>query len=431
MKAKDSRDIEKARNAILRLFPQIPLASCQTVLDHGFQKGSGRVGRSTVLDDDHKVTLAIVAHVRHTMTPYETLLRELDRDGVGKETRRETARGMIRGCVEDVLSRWRSSSPNTVLKPIKQRPKAKPVRVKNLKVRSQRTISSGCRGPPDTKVKKSTKGAAGSSFEASIHAVRSKSKGLQNTNLPATAPATRHTSRTISQETTASAITRDPARTRGRDSRGGFSTAHMTNSLEASIHATGSFSRSFLETDKISAQCFRATCMTGHNSPNESIQAVKYTSKAAPAMNIGTRSKPSTDHMWDVSQKKRSREIDEGTPKAKRIKGEEATAGASIDVQDCYASTTADFPITTSEYVNDDADLPLVLDTMHLDDAAFRSRNMFQVGKPLLSHAFTSKRTANILKGNPMATVRRLKHLDTKTAVGNEERHFSDEENFY
>lgn len=252
VKAKDTRDIEKARNAILRLFPQIPLATCQAVLDHGFQKGSGRVGRSTVLDDDQKVTLAIVAHVRHTMTPYDILLRELDRDGVGEETRRETARGMIRGRVDDVLKQWRSSSTNIVLKPIKERPRVRPAKGKNPPVQSQRAVSSGCRGPQDTKLEKSKKGAATTSLEVSIHAVRSKPKGSLNTNLPRTVPATRRTSRTIPKEVATSTVSRGPAGTRGRGSRRGFSTAHMTTSLEASIHAPGFLNRSYQETNEVS-----------------------------------------------------------------------------------------------------------------------------------------------------------------------------------
>jgi hypothetical protein len=410
VKAKDTRDIEKARNAILRLFPQIPLATCQAVLDHGFQKGSGRVGRSTVLDDDQKVTLAIVAHVRHTMTPYDILLRELDRDGVGEETRRETARGMIRGRVDDVLKQWRSSSTNIVLKPIKERPKVRPAKGKNPPVQSRRAVSSGRRGPPDTKLEKSEKGAATTSLEASIHAVRSKPKGSLNTNLPRTAPVTRRTSRTIPKEVATSTVSRGPAGTRGRGSRGGFSTAHMTTSLEASIHAPGFLNRSCQETNEVSTQSFHAAHMTFPNSLNESIHAVKYTFEAEPAMTIGTRSKSSNNHVFDILQKKRSHEVDEGTPKAKRTKCDKATPGTLDDIQACRASTTARMSTATLDYVDDDNQLPLVLDAMRLDEAAVGSQNMFHGARPFPPHKCTSRKTANIPKGNPMTNPGRLKH---------------------
>lgn len=253
VEAKDSRDIEKARDAILRLFPHIPLASCQAVLDHGFQKRSGRVGRSTGLDDDEKVTLAIVAHVRHRMTPYDTLLRELDRDGVGEGNRRETARAMIRGRLDDILNQWRSSSPNIVLKPIKERPKSKPARSTNLKTQWQRNISNGTKGPTNTKVVKSKKEAVGASLEASIHAVSSKPKTSQNRDLPGRASATR---RTNLQDPTTSAVTRGSTRNRGGSKRV-FSTAHMTNTLETSIHVKETFTKSLLETNEISRRSFR------------------------------------------------------------------------------------------------------------------------------------------------------------------------------
>lgn len=44
------------------------------ILEHGFQKGSGRVGRSQILEDRLKVQLAVNAHIRHRLTQYDSIL---------------------------------------------------------------------------------------------------------------------------------------------------------------------------------------------------------------------------------------------------------------------------------------------------------------------------------------------------------------------
>lgn len=112
VQVKDRKDIDKARSALLRLFPRIPLQSAEAVLSHGFQKGSGRVGRSTTLNDDEKITKAVIAHIRHTETPYDNLLRRAT-DHRPNETRREDARALVRAQVDDVLRRWRPESTRT------------------------------------------------------------------------------------------------------------------------------------------------------------------------------------------------------------------------------------------------------------------------------------------------------------------------------
>lgn len=52
----------------------MPTESLETILDHAFLKGSGRVGRTGMKSDEHKADLAVEAHIRHTHTPYEELL---------------------------------------------------------------------------------------------------------------------------------------------------------------------------------------------------------------------------------------------------------------------------------------------------------------------------------------------------------------------
>ena len=65
-------------------------------------KDSSQVRRSTTLDDDKKVTLAIVAHIRHTMTPYEAILRKLTQQGVEAD-RRPAVRAAIADQIAEVL----------------------------------------------------------------------------------------------------------------------------------------------------------------------------------------------------------------------------------------------------------------------------------------------------------------------------------------
>ncbi|KAI9817543.1 MAG: hypothetical protein M1827_001154 [Pycnora praestabilis] len=73
---KDDRDMAKARSVLFRLYPHIPEKDVKEILNHGFLKGSGRVGRVTGLSDQDRVRLAAFAHVRHTLTPYESLYKD-------------------------------------------------------------------------------------------------------------------------------------------------------------------------------------------------------------------------------------------------------------------------------------------------------------------------------------------------------------------
>ena len=110
MQAKDLRDDKKNRDAIRRLFPCMPIDSAETILEHGFQKGSGRVGRTTTLDEDQKVKLAVEAHIRHNFTPYEELLRESKYSDLAHDRRREMARAIIRPKVLEILAQWSPAS---------------------------------------------------------------------------------------------------------------------------------------------------------------------------------------------------------------------------------------------------------------------------------------------------------------------------------
>ena len=64
------------------------------------------MGRATTLNDDEKCTLAVVAHARHVMTPYDNLLKELE-PAYGRADGREKARATIKDTLAAVLKEWR------------------------------------------------------------------------------------------------------------------------------------------------------------------------------------------------------------------------------------------------------------------------------------------------------------------------------------
>lgn len=92
---------------VRELYPGTPEGRETEIAEHACRKYSGRVGRSgaaKALDED-AVRLAVVAHVRHTETPYDDLL-------VGGCERGE-ARARVRDQVAAVLSAWQRSSRKT------------------------------------------------------------------------------------------------------------------------------------------------------------------------------------------------------------------------------------------------------------------------------------------------------------------------------
>lgn len=87
---------------LLRQFPNIPSHSVENVLDHTLKKSSGRVGRTGTRSVEDKVRLAVVAHVRHKWTEYETLLR--------RGMPREKARAEVKGEIGKILQSWGGQS---------------------------------------------------------------------------------------------------------------------------------------------------------------------------------------------------------------------------------------------------------------------------------------------------------------------------------
>jgi hypothetical protein len=86
-------------------FPGCPGPECRAIADHACRKYSGRIGRSAAASefDPGAIDLAVRAHVRHRYTPYDELLAQ----GV----HRGDARASVRDAVDEVVERWRSTSP--------------------------------------------------------------------------------------------------------------------------------------------------------------------------------------------------------------------------------------------------------------------------------------------------------------------------------
>jgi hypothetical protein len=70
---------KKVLAVISNIFPRMPEGDKEDILD-SFDVGSGTVGRSSTLDLEEKINKAVWAHIRHTHTQYDELMRdEMDR----------------------------------------------------------------------------------------------------------------------------------------------------------------------------------------------------------------------------------------------------------------------------------------------------------------------------------------------------------------
>ncbi|MGW5054417.1 DUF2293 domain-containing protein [Actinokineospora sp. NPDC004072] len=89
---------------IAELFPGLAADRARAIAEHAGVRSSGRVGRSAAgrALDEHAVTLAVVAAIRHEETDYDALLMA----GVP----RAVARERIRDAVDAVLRRWRQAT---------------------------------------------------------------------------------------------------------------------------------------------------------------------------------------------------------------------------------------------------------------------------------------------------------------------------------
>ena len=96
----DQEYVKRFAQEVRRLYPNCPPDRETAIAEHACLKYSGRVGRSAAAKDldEEAVSLAVVAHVRHTETDYDRLLAH------GYD--RHDARAEVKGAVDDVLSNW-------------------------------------------------------------------------------------------------------------------------------------------------------------------------------------------------------------------------------------------------------------------------------------------------------------------------------------
>ncbi len=84
--------------AVREMFPKIPEADLQAIVAHAFEEGTNRVGNAKELSLARRVQLAVVAHIRHTYTDYDKLLKT---DGWSE------ARGQVEKVSLAKLKEWR------------------------------------------------------------------------------------------------------------------------------------------------------------------------------------------------------------------------------------------------------------------------------------------------------------------------------------
>ena len=97
----DEEYVRQFARRVKEHFPKCPKGTENVIAEHACLKYSGRVGRSAGAKsfEEEMVRLAVMAHVRHRETDYDSLL--------AKGWYRGEARAQVRDRVEAVLERWR------------------------------------------------------------------------------------------------------------------------------------------------------------------------------------------------------------------------------------------------------------------------------------------------------------------------------------
>ena len=98
----DEQYVARFGEGIRELFPNCPANREQAIAEFACLKYSGRVGRSAAAKqfDEDAIRLAVIAHVRHEETDYDTLL--------GRGMDRYEARNHVQGRIEQVLATWKT-----------------------------------------------------------------------------------------------------------------------------------------------------------------------------------------------------------------------------------------------------------------------------------------------------------------------------------
>jgi hypothetical protein len=100
----DKDYVQQFAEKINQLYPKCPKRIAMSIAKHACTKYSGRVGRSAGAKafDDNAVNLAVKAHIRHTRTPYDTLLIN--------GWQRHEARLQVKEKVTSVLMEWQGTA---------------------------------------------------------------------------------------------------------------------------------------------------------------------------------------------------------------------------------------------------------------------------------------------------------------------------------
>lgn len=100
----DSEYVDQFAQRLLEDFPGCPADRARAIAEFACRKHSGRVGRSAAAKqlDENAIRLAVIAHVRHTETEYDSLL------AVGVD--RHQARQRVQNEIELVLRDWQSGN---------------------------------------------------------------------------------------------------------------------------------------------------------------------------------------------------------------------------------------------------------------------------------------------------------------------------------
>ena len=98
----DQEYVQQFAQRVRALYPGCPRGREVAIAEHACLKYSGRVGRSAAAKsfDEEAIRLAVVAHIRHRETRYDSLLAQ------GHE--RWEARAEVEGAVADALARWQA-----------------------------------------------------------------------------------------------------------------------------------------------------------------------------------------------------------------------------------------------------------------------------------------------------------------------------------
>ncbi|KAJ5100045.1 hypothetical protein N7532_007046 [Penicillium argentinense] len=140
VESRDTKTMSRARALLCQEFPSMPDDDLESVLNHAFLKGSRRVGRTEMVTDKTKASLAVEAHIRHVHTSYDAILQN--------GTNRVNARKQVLPRVQAIKEAWETRS-NKLLEqslPVrpapKERSKSPPISVRSSRSPSLESLAS-------------------------------------------------------------------------------------------------------------------------------------------------------------------------------------------------------------------------------------------------------------------------------------------------